>query len=1080
MKSKLYLTAICSLFLGGVFSQQIPTGAPGSNNNSYWSKGGNNGSAGSGNIFGTQWNSPIYFITAGLTQGTYRARLNGTFTNIINQYQVNNYSFQATGTNGINTSGYLGLGFNMQGIWSQNGAGSAAGPYSVLHLNGRDGTFVQNGGFRPWMKTGVTFTDNNDLSYMGLRKVGPTFDKTETTIAWSDNAQGASGPDDMVFRFTSSSAGSLVVSQDLTEPADFDGLHVARFTGTGNFGLGHTFGINVPGQAGVIYATPRSLAHLSTSVNDHVWMQFTNRRLASGAGGTGEQAGDGLRIGVLGNNLDQLNGNALIYQQEDRHLLFSTNANTNSVSAVNTSERMRLTSIGAQTELANNGYGVYNPGGLSPNLTRVSISHNPNNPVTRPLSLMHLGYNTGNILGSNTTDGWRSWMDVGMIVVQQSDNIYIGLKPEGVDQQDAVISWGDNQVPGIIPNGPDHLRFIFTSTQSSVFGAGDPVSTSQDGLETMRIVPFRDTLGTYGRVGIGDFTAQGLNQEPTHKLDVDGNGRFRKLPDPIYQADASVTKYVMVDADGVLRWQDTLIQNPPFDTSYLDCITSELVFVFNTDSTFIDMSCLVDTNSTSTGGGFVPCGDLTGIANLTADSKANLNDFNLYLEDGADSLTQLQNKVGLGYDCSEIHPGKFSVDNKSEHNGIYVLTENLSDQGNWGFEPISALTAISRTNVDNSVAAKIVADGNGGLNLGVNLQAINGQNNIGMIVLAGTSGIPSNSTTGIRTAAVDGTFANSAFSGGASGPAGSTNYGAFVGASGAGDVYGVYSTAGGTGAVNYAGYFVGDVTVTGTFLNPSDQNLKQNIQALSNDSAAYYIDMLNPSTFEFQTNNFPQLNLSEGHQYGMIAQEVEQILPSLTADVVSPAQYDSLGNLISPSLTYKGLNYEAFIPLLIADAQNSHGLIDSLETTITTQDSVITDLNTRLTSLENCLSNILPFLCQLNNSAIQENSSKTQETLRTILNVELSDNQNIVLDQNVPNPFAEQTIITYSIPEAVKKAQIHFYNASGALIKVVDINERGPGQLNVFGSDLSTGIYTYTLVADDQIVATKKMQKMNF
>ena len=41
----------------------------------------------------------------------------------------------------------------------------------------------------------------------------------------------------------------------------------------------------------------------------------------------------------------------------------------------------------------------------------------------------------------------------------------------------------------------------------------------------------------------------------------------------------------------------------------------------------------------------------------------------------------------------------------------------------------------------------------------------------------------------------------------------------------------------------------------------------------------------------------------------------------------------------------------------------------------------------------------------------------------------------------------------------------------------VDVTERGLGNLTVFGSDLSTGVYTYTLVADGQIVATKRMMK---
>jgi len=52
-----------------------------------------------------------------------------------------------------------------------------------------------------------------------------------------------------------------------------------------------------------------------------------------------------------------------------------------------------------------------------------------------------------------------------------------------------------------------------------------------------------------------------------------------------------------------------------------------------------------------------------------------------------------------------------------------------------------------------------------------------------------------------------------------------------------------------------------------------------------------------------------------------------------------------------------------------------------------------------------------------------------------------------------------------------------FYDSNGKLINTVSIKERGNSQLNVFANDLSTGIYTYTLVADGQIVATKKMVK---
>ena len=106
-------------------------------------------------------------------------------------------------------------------------------------------------------------------------------------------------------------------------------------------------------------------------------------------------------------------------------------------------------------------------------------------------------------------------------------------------------------------------------------------------------------------------------------------------------------------------------------------------------------------------------------------------------------------------------------------------------------------------------------------------------------------------------------------------------------------------------------------------------------------------------------------------------------------------------------------------------------------------------------------------------SAVRTTSQEEQSQLA----VNLSDKDAVVLNQNVPNPFAEQTIITYYLPESVVKAQLLFYDAAGKLIKSVDLNGRGEGQVNVFADDLSNGIYSYALVADGQIADSKKMIK---
>ena len=83
-----------------------------------------------------------------------------------------------------------------------------------------------------------------------------------------------------------------------------------------------------------------------------------------------------------------------------------------------------------------------------------------------------------------------------------------------------------------------------------------------------------------------------------------------------------------------------------------------------------------------------------------------------------------------------------------------------------------------------------------------------------------------------------------------------------------------------------------------------------------------------------------------------------------------------------------------------------------------------------------------------------------------VQSVEVTDKNVIVLDQNVPNPFAESTTITYNIPTEFNKAQIIISNMNGVVIKSVDLTSKGKGVLNIFASDLTSGIYTYSLIVD--------------
>jgi len=256
--------------------------------------------------------------------------------------------------------------------------------------------------------------------------------------------------------------------------------------------------------------------------------------------------------------------------------------------------------------------------------------------------------------------------------------------------------------------------------------------------------------------------------------------------------------------------------------------------------------------------------------------------------------------------------------------------------------------------------------------------------------------------------------------------------------------YGVYGEA--MDSLNYwAGMFNGYIGTTAGWYQASDARLKTNVKPVSSADALKILSQLKPSTYTFRRTDFKGVQLPDGSQYGLLAEDVKKVLPGLVRDMSVPARFDAQGHPLSDAQTFEGVNYSALIPLLIASVKQL--------------DSTNQSLQQQLSDLQNCCAMI-----HTNQGSVNQST------------VSLS-NQAIILDQNAPNPFADQTTITYSIPSSVQDARILFYDNNGRVIKTVPIADRGQGSLLVYGSDLSSGTYSYTLLADGKVVDTKKMVK---
>lgn len=88
---------------------------------------------------------------------------------------------------------------------------------------------------------------------------------------------------------------------------------------------------------------------------------------------------------------------------------------------------------------------------------------------------------------------------------------------------------------------------------------------------------------------------------------------------------------------------------------------------------------------------------------------------------------------------------------------------------------------------------------------------------------------------------------------------------------------------------------------------------------------------------------------------------------------------------------------------------------------------------------------------------------------------EPTSNNTIVLKQNTPNPFSNQTAISYFIPDHIRQAQIVVYDEKGTLINLFDIKTRGEGSTLFAAPLLRRGIFTYGIIADGKLIVSKKM-----
>ena len=159
-------------------------------------------------------------------------------------------------------------------------------------------------------------------------------------------------------------------------------------------------------------------------------------------------------------------------------------------------------------------------------------------------------------------------------------------------------------------------------------------------------------------------------------------------------------------------------------------------------------------------------------------------------------------------------------------------------------------------------------------------------------------------------------------------------------------------------------------------------------------------------------------------QYGLDPAQLREVYPELVYG-------DEEGNI--------SINYVEMVPLLVQS---------------------INELTQRIDELENGGTSSKRVKKKTETTGIEETASEVDM---------------VRMDQNKPNPFSESTVITLNIPKDTQTANIFIYDMSGKQVKAIPVDERGETNITVYASELSAGMYIYTLVVEGKVAVTRKM-----
>ncbi len=370
----------------------------------------------------------------------------------------------------------------------------------------------------------------------------------------------------------------------------------------------------------------------------------------------------------------------------------------------------------------------------------------------------------------------------------------------------------------------------------------------------------------------------------------------------------------------------------------------------------------------------------------------NDNDGDVRIDGGTISVDASTNRVGvgtttptyeldvegnIGHNHYMYHNGdadtfwRFPTDDQIRiHAGGVRMLDFVEDTNDYVVFNESGVDVDFRVETQNQVNGFFVNGGNDRIGIRTNnpssfFEMTNGGVNVGANAMAtytnaGTSGVALSSYNTSATNNYNSLEGITAYNGGASvtGVFGlaingtATNRAIGVrGIANARDGIGVLGTRNATGGAGFGGLFLNDLGYTGGFYNVSDRKTKKNVKKIN--KALDIVDKLNPVSYKFNLDKYPNMGLNTEKEYGFIAQEVRNILPEITrkkslsitgAKAVKSNQEAVEGK----TETFVMIDYTRFIPILTQAIKEQQEIIKAQKKSIKEQNKRLKALETKM------------------------------------------------------------------------------------------------------------------------------------